>query len=154
MITIPLTQGRFTVVSNEDYEWLSQDSWHFVLHRIHPRAEGGSGNRNRKMMHRQIAERVLGKPLPPGAEVHHADENTLNNQRSNLVICENSSYHKLLHRRIKAVKACGHLDWRKCRYCGEYDSPENLSIPSDGYNPYHKRCAAQYRREYRDRLFT
>ena len=50
--------------------------------------------------HILIAEKVLGKPLPPGAEIHHIDGNRSNNKNSNLVICENHRYHFLLHQKI------------------------------------------------------
>jgi hypothetical protein len=49
--------------------------------------------------HRLIAEKVLGRYLPDGAEVHHIDGNGLNNENDNLVICQNCEYHKLLHKR-------------------------------------------------------
>lgn len=76
--------------------------------------------------HREIAERALGKPLPKLAQVHHVDENPSNNESSNLVICPSQSYHRLLHKRMKAYDACGNPDYRKCRYCGKYDSVEFL----------------------------
>lgn len=75
-----------------------------------------------------IAERVLGKPLPTGAEVHHVDENPKNNRNDNLVICPDHSYHRLLHRRTNALNACGNADWRKCNYCKQWDDPANLRI--------------------------
>lgn len=77
-------------------------------------------------LHIRIAETALGKPLPDGAEVHHVDGDRLNNDRSNLVVCQDNAYHKLLHIRTRALKACGNPNWRKCTYCQEYDAPENL----------------------------
>ena len=56
--------------------------------------------------HVRIVERVLGKPLPKGAEIHHVDGNGLNNAHSNLVVCQDKAYHKLLHYRAR-VKALG-----------------------------------------------
>lgn len=53
----------------------------------------------REWEHREIAERVLGKKLPPQAHVHHFDGNGRNNANRNLVICQDAAYHKLLHRR-------------------------------------------------------
>jgi hypothetical protein len=51
--------------------------------------------------HTLVAEKALGKSLPFGAVVHHIDSNRQNNNPSNLVICQNHSYHRLLHCRMK-----------------------------------------------------
>lgn len=66
-----------------------------------------------------IAERALGRALPSGVEVHHFDENGLNNANSNLVICENRAYHAVLHARQRVVAACGDPNiHRICMKCG------------------------------------
>lgn len=57
--------------------------------------------------HVLIAERALGKPLPKGAQVHHVDENRRNNANTNLVICQDQSYHSLLHLRARVLRAGG-----------------------------------------------
>ncbi len=57
-----------------------------------------------KATHRLRAERALGKPLPPGAIVHHADGSR--DENAPLVICPDQAYHRLLHIRMK-VKAAG-----------------------------------------------
>ena len=54
--------------------------------------------------HVLIAERVLGRPLPPKAVVHHHDENKSNNANSNLVICDSQSYHRILHERMRLLQ--------------------------------------------------
>ena len=56
--------------------------------------------------HREIAEKALGKALPPKANVHHWDNNGRNNAYGNLVICQDAAYHRLLHRRAK-LRALG-----------------------------------------------
>lgn len=55
-------------------------------------------------LHRLRAELALGKSLPKGAEVHHADGTKADN--APLVICENKAYHLFLHVRMR-VKAVG-----------------------------------------------
>jgi hypothetical protein len=73
------------------------------------------GERN-KRLHRLRAERALGKPLPPGAQVHHADGTK--GDASPLVICENAAYHRLLHKldRIRRAGGNPHGD-RICWKC-------------------------------------
>jgi hypothetical protein len=61
-------------------------------------------NGESELRHRVIAEKALGKKLPPGAEVHHVDEDKSNDSNNNLVICQNRSYHKLLHKRARETQ--------------------------------------------------
>jgi len=93
-----------------------------------------------------IAEKALGRRLPKGAEVHHIDENPFNNEPTNLVICPDAAYHKLLHQRQRAFNACGKYHWRKCQFCGQYDDPENLWLSRK--KAYHRHCAAAARLAY------
>lgn len=82
MKSIPLSQGKFAVVDDEDYEWLSNWKWSFGC--------GGYAVRNRKpregsrkviYMHREIMA------TPDGMECDHKDENKIHNCRSNLRNC-------------------------------------------------------------------
>lgn len=104
------------------------------------------GHRKYVLEHRLVAEKALGHYLPPTAVVHHIDGNKHNNEPSNLVVCENKSYHNLIHRRKRALDACGNADYLRCKFCGKYDSPLNIISIKDG-RTYHKECAAQYARE-------
>ena len=106
----------------------------------HPRA----GIRGRVQESVLIAERVLGNFLPLKAVVHHVDGNTINNENSNLVVCENQSYHKFLHQRKRAYDACRCASWRKCWVCKEYEDPKNLYI--NGYTIEHRKCRSEYAR--------
>lgn len=70
-------------------------------------------------LHVLIAETALGHPLPAGAEVHHVDEDRTNNKNANLVICQDKAYHKLLHVRMRIVRAGGNPNTDKlCGDCG------------------------------------
>lgn len=82
MKRIELTQGKFAIVSNEDYHSLSGYKWHTLKCKhgfVACRMEGIRPNRVRVYMHRQIM----------GVNdscifVDHKDHDTLNNMRSNL----------------------------------------------------------------------
>lgn len=88
--------------------------------------------------HVAVAEAALGKKLPPGALVHHADGNKSNNSPSNLVICPNDAYHLLLHQRIRAKAACGNPNWIRCWVCKTYSPPSEIVV--NGKNTHHRDC--------------
>ncbi len=101
-----------------------------------------------KMEHVIVAEKVLGKPLPKGTEIHHIDGNKKNNDTRNLVVCPTHAYHSLLHMRTRALETCNHPDWIKCKFCKKYDDPKNLYVcPNDGANAWHTRCHNTWRSE-------
>jgi len=60
---------------------------------------------------------VLGHALPARAHVHHVDGNGRNNAHTNLVICEDLAYHKLLHYRTKVRAFGGNPNTEK--WCGD-----------------------------------
>jgi len=93
------------------------------------------------LAHRLIAGKALGKTLPEKVEIHHYD-------KVQLVICQDNSYHKLLHRRTKALRACGHAPWRKCWICKQWDAPEKITICKQNRNVYHKKCLNGYMKQW------
>lgn len=98
--------------------------------------------------HILIAEKILGKPLPKMSVIHHVNENRSNNEKSNLVICQDDNYHRLIHKRKRAFDACGNPNWRRCNYCKKYDDPSKMYISKYGY-AYHRKCCNEYRRDRR-----
>lgn len=86
MKQIPLTQGKFALVDDEDYEWISQFNWNLgsagnksYAVRRHGIKQGGRGEI--VTMHRIIMN------TPQGFDTDHIDGDGLNNQRSNLRVC-------------------------------------------------------------------
>lgn len=100
----------------------------------HPR----SGKRNDVFEHIVFAENALGHSLPPNAVVHH-------HTVDQLVICEDQGYHRLLHRRTRALAESGHASWRKCVHCHKWDSPDNLQVY--GSVARHRLCYNKYMRD-------
>lgn len=85
---IPLSQGKFALVNEDDYGILKRFKWTLSIlngrpyaTRMMPTSEAGKLVKKTILMHREIM-----KP-PQGMEVDHRDGNGLNNQRSNLRIC-------------------------------------------------------------------
>jgi hypothetical protein len=93
---------------------------------------------NRKA-HVVIAEAVMGKPLPATAEVHHVDGDGLNNAHRNLVICQDKTYHKLLHFRARVLRAGGNPNTDKlCSTCRRVLPLESFTKRQK--NTAHGRC--------------
>lgn len=109
-------------------------------------------NGKEKRVHRHIAEKALGKPLPKGAVVHHWDRNRMNNANENLLICPDHAYHRLIHRRMEAMEATGDPSARRCEICGGYDSPDDLrNLRANRDSMAHRRCVKEANRLARQR---
>ena len=102
--------------------------------------------------HLVIAEAVLGRPLPDGAVIHHANADGSDNRKSNLVICQDQAYHMLLHKRMRARDACGHADWLPCVSCKRYDDPRNMYVRNRGTGRHRECHAADARRRRSERM--
>jgi hypothetical protein len=126
----PTWKGGRVLASN-GYVWVARPG--------HPKAQHGYIGE-----HVDMAEKALGRVLPDGVEVHHVDENKANNVPDNLVICENRAYHGLLHKRARALAACGDASALRCYFCHTYDNQDDIYVTSQG-KPRHRACERQWR---------
>lgn len=78
---IPLTQGKFALVDDEDYEFLNQWKWYYC-HGYAVRSDWVAGRVKKVYMHRLISIDLLS--FDPASRVDHIDGDGLNNTRHNL----------------------------------------------------------------------
>lgn len=112
----------------------------------HPRADASTGY---VLEHIVIVEAVLGKPFCEPHEVHHVNGKGADNRHANLVACEDHAYHMLLHRRQRALRESGNVNWLRCLHCKKFDDPQALVTIGGkaGERSYHKACAYAYYRQ-------
>jgi hypothetical protein len=94
MKDIKLNMGLTALVDDKDYTYLNQFKWY--VHGNYASRYNGCANgiqKNRILMHREILH------CPPDMQVDHIDHNCLNNQKSNLRICNNSQNHMNINNR-------------------------------------------------------
>lgn len=104
-------------------------------------------------LHRATVELATGITLPPNAVIHHVNGCRNDNRPGNLVVCENPSYHALIHHREKALRECGHAGWRRCSICKQWDDPEKLSKPTSRRRSVrHKECHRRYEIDRRAKI--
>ena len=85
---IPLTQGKYTIVDEKNYDMLSKHTWYakcecgiwYAVREI----RDAEGKRTTQRMHRYILN------CPKGKDVDHKNHNGLDNRESNIRICTNS----------------------------------------------------------------
>lgn len=124
-----------------DGHYVGKHGYVYVQRADHPNAN----NDGYVLEHILIIEKAMGKYFPKKAQGHHIDKNPSNNANNNLIACEDDAYHKLLHRRERALRECGHASWRRCNYCKQWDAPENLVIrPHPQAGTHHLMCSRKY----------
>lgn len=104
---IPLTQGKFAIVDDDDYDWLVKYKWHCRKAKNHFYAFRAAGC-NIVAMHRQIMN------APKSLVVDHIDSNGLNNRKSNLRLCTQAqNLHNKRPQRGKIYSKYKGITWEK-----------------------------------------
>ena|SRR3990167_108591 len=141
MKKIKLSNGKYTLVSNQDYDWLNQFKWNcsktdYVCRR--PRAYESDYGRNKKIY---MARFILGLKAGEGhlLEGDHINGNTLDNQRENLRIV-NPTQNKW-NRRVQKNSVRGYKNIKIEEYHGVKGTylHYQVVIRTEG-KKFHKNC--------------
>lgn len=99
-------------------------------------------------------KRQMGEALAEDGVVLYTHRSTdgdrHNNAPCNLVLCQDTKYHRLLHQRQRSLDACGHATWRKCVVCKKYDPPERFMWRGVKRQPVHRECNNTASKMYRN----
>lgn len=93
MKQIILSQGKFALVDDIDFEELNKFKWYARPSRKTFYATRNSNPRKLRLPQIQMHRVIIGK-IPEGKEVDHIDGDGLNNQRYNLRLCTQSENSK------------------------------------------------------------
>jgi hypothetical protein len=107
---IELTKGKFAIVDDEDFDFLSQWKWWIDSQGYAVRDEGGRKNKRRILMHRFLNN------TPDGYHTDHLNRKKLDNRRSNLMTrtcSQNILNSKLSKRNTSGFKG---VEWYKNRW--------------------------------------
>ena len=96
---------------------------------------------------RCAVEKSTGFILSKNIIIHHENHIRDDDRPENLKIKSSHREHAKLHRNEIAKKECGHSDWRKCKYCHQYDSPQNMYSDKKSSSSYHLKCKNKRRME-------
>jgi hypothetical protein len=135
---IQLTQGRYALIDEEDYDRLSLYWWRpFTTHGL-TYARRTAGN-TCLFMHRVITD------APAGAQVDHINGDTLDNRKSNLRVVGSSENQQNRHRQSTNTSGYKGVSWsvsgkkwqssitrlRKVYHLGFFDAPEDAARAYD-----------------------
>lgn len=91
MKKIKLTQGKYALVDDEDFEILNQWKWHSIKNgrTFYAGRTSAKNKETKKRNGIRMHIEIIGKS-PKGKEIDHKDGNGLNNQRKNLRLVSHS----------------------------------------------------------------
>ena len=94
-----------------------------------------------KLLHRWIAESVLGRELKSTKVVHHLNYDKLDCRKTNLLICQDQSYHKLIHARTDMLnKGVNPNTHHICSSCKQSKLKESFPKNRDEWNGVNHNC--------------
>lgn len=147
MKKIELTKGFYTLVDDEDFEWLNQWKWNFndyangdkKYRRVY-RHTIIDGKKVNIFMHREVMQ------APRSIVVDHINHNGLDNQKSNLRLCTHSQnmMNRLIHKNNRSgykgiyYESGRKKPWRvsirfnnKKKYVGSFSTPQEAAMAYD-----------------------
>jgi hypothetical protein len=109
MKKILLTRGKYTLVDDEDFEYLNQWKWHVNNTGYAMRSDHIAGEYKHKniLMHRLITN------APSGYQIDHINHNTLDNRKSNLRIVTLQQNHFNMKTRANSISGYKGVTWFK-----------------------------------------
>lgn len=90
MPTLCLSQNRVALVDAVDYPDLSAFNWRFARNAYAVRYATVDAVRKTVFLQREIMQRILDGPIPPGLQVDHLNRDRLDNRRANLRLATRS----------------------------------------------------------------
>lgn len=113
MKRIPLTQGQFALVDDEDFERINAHKWYAYWNKLgrtfyaRRNSPDGKGKQRTVLMHRVVLD------SPECFDVDHINHDTLDNRRSNLRNC--TAQQNLANEKMLSVNTSGYkgVSWHK-----------------------------------------
>ena len=118
---IPLTQGKFAIVDDADFEWVNQWKWYakkaYNTWYAVRNSQMVNGKRTGIRMHRVI----LGLNKGDSSEVDHKNHNGLDNRKDNIRICTHSQNQRNKICRIRKSSLYKGVHWSKTanKWCAQ-----------------------------------
>lgn len=116
---IELTNGQFAIVDDEDYEYLSQFTWHNAVGYARRSLGYQKGGSKYIYMHQEIMK------TPKGMVTDHINRDRLDNRRENLRICTESENARNYKRRIN--KSSGYTGVNFNKTTGKFQAQITLN---------------------------
>ena len=135
MKKIPLTQGQFAIVDDNDFEELNKCKWYAQALRHGGFAAATRQSNKAVYMHRLVVEKHLGRRLRKTEIVHHIDDDTQNNAIKNLMLTTHKKHmemHNFANRVSSGQKRMNSLKSLSSAVLCEADIPEVRQMIRDG----------------------